>query len=84
MENKNYIDGSQMSNSSVVNKIKDLQEENFLLKEKVKIFCNLLKAQIEMFETANEKDGKHTLTVDHNVLVRLKDKYIEFLEDLNT
>lgn len=82
--NNDFLDGSQIVTPSVVDKIKDLQDENNLLKEKVKIFCNLLNDQIQMFEKANEKDGKHTLEVDHDILIRLKNKYIEILEELNS
>lgn len=83
MDNK--IDGSRIisySDDSFIAKIKQLQEENNLLKQKEKIFWNLVKSQIEMFESADEKDGKHTLVVNHDSLMKLKNKYIEVLGEL--
>lgn len=60
--------------------IKELTKENILINDLNIGMINIMKSMITMFNTAKEEDGKHTLQVSHEVLLKLKNKIEEVIK----
>lgn len=55
-------------------KIEKLEKENKRLNDLSQALMKCIKDQADMLAAAKEEDGKHTLVVDHSILVAIREK----------
>lgn len=59
--------------------VQELKTEINRLNKVSQALMKCIKEQADMLGTAKEEDGKHTLTVDHKTLVKIKNKLEEMI-----